>query len=163
MSRDQSGARTLLHACFLLASHPTPSTINTDGGPLHYPSTAALNPLHLLLRRRTALRHGDCDMSGSQPPQGANMPGMDMPNFTGEGVIPASFFDMPLEFGGGGGDGSQYYQPMPGFPMGELPMSQASDFDALQAQIAASVPPMPTTPALSHRTMLRCPRHIHYP
>ncbi len=83
-------------------------------------------------------------MSGSQPPQGANMPGMDMPNFTGEGVIPASFFDMPLEFGGGGGDGSQYYQPMSGFPMGELPMSQASDFDALQAQIAASVPPMPT-------------------
>ncbi|ETS60666.1 hypothetical protein PaG_04562 [Moesziomyces aphidis] len=83
-------------------------------------------------------------MSGSQPPQGANMPGMDMPNFTGEGVIPASFFDMPLEFGGGAGDGGQYYQPMSGFPMGELPMSQASDFDALQAQIAASVPPMPT-------------------
>uniref|UniRef100_V5ERX6 Transcription initiation factor TFIID subunit 11 n=2 Tax=Kalmanozyma brasiliensis (strain GHG001) TaxID=1365824 RepID=V5ERX6_KALBG len=61
---------------------------------------------------------------------------------TGTGVIPESFFDMPFDYGTG--DANMDFGSMPGFPTGDVAMSNSSDFDALTAQIAASMPPLPS-------------------
>ncbi|CBQ70861.1 conserved hypothetical protein [Sporisorium reilianum SRZ2] len=75
-------------------------------------------------------------MSSSQAHGDGNMP-----NISGEGVIPASFFDMPIEYGAA--DTHMDFGSIPGFPTTDMPMSTATDFDALTAQIAASMPPLP--------------------
>lgn len=80
-------------------------------------------------------------MESSQQGSGdGNMQGSYLPNMTGEGVIPASFFDMPIEYGSGEGNIDMDFSSIPGFPATDVPMSNASDFDALTAQISASMP-----------------------
>ncbi|KAJ9478575.1 Transcription initiation factor TFIID subunit 11 [Pseudozyma hubeiensis] len=74
-------------------------------------------------------------MSSSQLPGDGNMP-----NTSGEGVIPASFFDMPIEYGGGDANMNMDFGSMPGFPAADATMPNASDFDAMTAQIAATIP-----------------------
>ena len=68
------------------------------------------------------------------------MQSSNIPNMSGDGVIPASFFDMPIEYGTT--DGSIDFGSMPGFPAPDISMSNPSDFDALTAQIAAAMPPL---------------------
>ncbi|CDS00119.1 hypothetical protein [Sporisorium scitamineum] len=51
---------------------------------------------------------------------------------------------MPIEFGGG--DGHMDFGSLPGFPATDVAMSTGPDFDALTAQIAASMPPLPAAP-----------------
>ncbi|SPO32039.1 uncharacterized protein UTRI_02596 [Ustilago trichophora] len=81
-------------------------------------------------------------MSSSQAPANANVQQhSDMPPIASEGVIPSSFFDMPMDFDPG--NGNMHFNSLPDFPSGGVPMSNATDFDALTAQIAASMPPMP--------------------
>ncbi|SPO25280.1 uncharacterized protein UTRI_02596_B [Ustilago trichophora] len=81
-------------------------------------------------------------MSSTQAPGNGNVSQhSDMPPITSEGVIPSSFFDMPMDFGPA--NGNVDFNSMSGFPSGDLPMSDATNFDALTAQIAASMPSMP--------------------
>ncbi len=54
------------------------------------------------------------------------MQGSGMPDFTGSGVIPASFFDMPIDYGSG--DGNMDFGSMPAFSTGDVAMSNPSDF-----------------------------------
>lgn len=69
-----------------------------------------------------------------------------MPTNMGEGVIPSSFFDVPIDYGG---NQDNLNFDVSAFPSGDVAMSNASDFDALTAQIAAG---LPTLPAASHPT-----------
>ncbi|SPC64096.1 uncharacterized protein UHOD_08296 [Ustilago sp. UG-2017b] len=78
-------------------------------------------------------------MTSSQAPGDGNMPAN-----TGEGFIPSSFFDMPIDFGAGN-DNNMNFDAMTNFSMGDVLMSNATDFDALTAQIAANMPPIPAT------------------
>ncbi|KAJ1020198.1 hypothetical protein NDA16_004477 [Ustilago loliicola] len=93
-------------------------------------------------------------MSSSQAPEDGNMP-----LNTGEGVIPSSFFDMPMDFGSGN-DNNMDFDAMANFPMGDVSMSNATDFDALTAQIAANMPPIPATtfPAAGPSNTTRAPQ-----
>ncbi|TKY87629.1 hypothetical protein EX895_003210 [Sporisorium graminicola] len=72
-------------------------------------------------------------MSSSQPPADGNMP-----NMAEEGVIPASFFDMPIEYGSG--NDQVDFGSLSAFATTDAAMPSASDFDALTAQLAASIP-----------------------
>ncbi|GAC99129.1 hypothetical protein PHSY_006727 [Pseudozyma hubeiensis SY62] len=74
-------------------------------------------------------------MSSSQLPDDGSLP-----NMAGEGVIPASFFDMPIEYGAGDANMNMDFGSMPGFPAPDATMTDASDFDAMTAQIAATMP-----------------------
>ncbi|SNX83738.1 uncharacterized protein MEPE_02445 [Melanopsichium pennsylvanicum] len=82
----------------------------------------------------------------SHQPQDVNMP-----DLSTEGVIPSSFFDMPIDFGGGDANiefgsasGSIDFGSIPGLSTSNLPISSdATDFETLTAQIAANMPPVP--------------------
>lgn len=89
------------------------------------------------------------------------MPDSSMPDMTGTGVIPASFFDMPFDYGTG--DANIDFGSMPGFPTGDVAMSNPSDFDALTAQIAASMPPIPPASYPPTMTSTMAAASLSYP
>lgn len=89
------------------------------------------------------------------------MQGSHLPNMSGESAIPASFFDIPIEYESTDGNINMDFASISGFPATDTPMPNAPDFDALTVQIAANMPPLDsfsTYPMASPSQMAQAPQ-----